>query len=35
MMSPTTFYAIGAAFAVLCIGITWVRYARPGAVRKS
>jgi NNP family nitrate/nitrite transporter-like MFS transporter len=35
MMSPTTFYAIGAAFAVLCIGITWMRYARPGAARKS
>ncbi|KAA1417803.1 NarK/NasA family nitrate transporter [Nocardioides humilatus] len=31
MMSPAAFYAIGAAFAVLCIVITWVRYARPGA----
>ncbi len=31
LMTPTTFYIIGAAYAVLCIGITWVRYARPGA----
>ncbi|MGB3830057.1 MAG: MFS transporter [Ornithinimicrobium sp.] len=31
LMSPTTFYIIGAAYAVLCIAITWVRYARPGA----
>lgn len=35
IMSPELFYYIGAAFAVLCIGITWVRYARPGAPRKS
>jgi NNP family nitrate/nitrite transporter-like MFS transporter len=35
MMSPTAFYGIGAAFAVLCIAITWVRYARPAAPRKS
>ena len=30
-----TFYWIGAAYALLCIVITWVRYARPKAVRKS
>lgn len=35
LMSPTAFYAIGAGWAVMCIGITWVRYARPGAPRKS
>lgn len=31
LMEPETFYYIGAAFAVLCIAVTWVRYARPGA----
>ncbi|MGD8150931.1 MFS transporter [Ornithinimicrobium sp. Y1694] len=31
LMSPTTFYAIGIAFAVMCVIITWLRYARPGA----
>lgn len=31
LMAPTTFYAIGAAFAATCIAITWMRYARPGA----
>ncbi len=31
LMSPTTFYVIGAAYAVLCIALTWWRYARPGA----
>ncbi len=35
LMSPTAFYWIGVAFAVLCIGITWVRYARPGAPKVS
>jgi NNP family nitrate/nitrite transporter-like MFS transporter len=35
LMSPTTFYWIGVAFAVMCIGITWVRYARPGAPKVS
>ncbi len=33
IMSPTTFYWIGVAWAVLSIAITWVRYARPGAPR--
>ncbi|BCJ76905.1 nitrate/nitrite transporter [Catellatospora sp. IY07-71] len=35
IMSPTAFYAIGLAFAVLCVAITWWRYARPGAPRPS
>ncbi|SHJ34450.1 MFS transporter, NNP family, nitrate/nitrite transporter [Tessaracoccus bendigoensis DSM 12906] len=35
IMSPTAFYIIGAAWAVMCIGITWVRYARTGAPKKS
>ena len=35
MMSPTAFYMIGAVWAVGCIAITWVRYARPGAPKKS
>ncbi|HIT75386.1 MAG TPA: NarK/NasA family nitrate transporter [Candidatus Avipropionibacterium avicola] len=35
LMSPTTFYVIGAIWAVGCIAITWWRYARPGAPRKS
>ena len=35
LMSPTTFYWIGVAFAVLCIGVTWVRYVRPGAPKVS
>ncbi|MFP5416251.1 MAG: MFS transporter [Actinomycetes bacterium] len=29
------FYWIGVAWAVMCVGITWVRYARPGAPKKS
>ena len=35
IMSPTTFYAIGIAYAVMCIVITWWRYARPGAPKPS
>jgi NNP family nitrate/nitrite transporter-like MFS transporter len=31
IMAPEVFYAIGIAFALLGIAITWVRYARPGA----
>ncbi len=31
LMSPTTFYVIGAGYAVICIALTWWRYARPGA----
>jgi len=35
IMSPTAFYAIGIAWAVMCIAVTWVRYARPGAPKVS
>ncbi len=35
LMSPATFYAIGIAWALMCIVITWLRYARPGAPKKS
>lgn len=35
IMSPTAFYWIGVAWAVLCVAITWWRYARPGAPKKS
>jgi len=35
IMSPTAFYWIGVAWAVMCVGITWWRYARPGAPKKS
>nr|WP_231979250.1 hypothetical protein [Tessaracoccus coleopterorum] len=35
LMSATTFYIIGAAWAVMCIAITWWRYARPGAPKPS
>ena len=31
LMEPETFYYIGVAFALMCIVITWLRYARPGA----
>ena len=34
IMSPTAFYWIGAAWAIMSITITWVRYARPGAPKK-
>lgn len=32
---PVTFYSIGIAWAVMCIAITWWRYARPGAPKPS
>lgn len=35
IMPAPVFYAIGIAWAVACVGITWWRYARPGASRKS
>jgi NNP family nitrate/nitrite transporter-like MFS transporter len=35
IMSPTTFYIIGVAWAVMCVGVTWWRYARPGAPKRS
>lgn len=31
VMSPTTFYVIGLGYAVMCVALTWWRYARPGA----
>ena len=31
LMAPETFFYIGVAFAAMCVAITWVRYARPGA----
>jgi MFS transporter, NNP family, nitrate/nitrite transporter len=35
LMTATIFYAIGIAFAVMCVVITWLRYARPGAPKPS
>jgi len=35
IMSPVTFYAIGLAWAVMCVGIAWWRYARRGAAKPS
>ena len=35
LMNATVFYWIGIAFAVMCVAITWVRYARPGAPKPS
>lgn len=35
LMSPTAFYLVGLAFAVLCVVVTWQRYARPGAPKPS
>ena len=35
IMSPTAFYAIGIAWALMCTTIAWVRYARPGAPKPS
>ncbi|HET6562968.1 MAG TPA: MFS transporter [Marmoricola sp.] len=35
MMTATIFYAIGIAWAVMCVAITWFRYARPGAPKPS
>ncbi|MFV0459163.1 MAG: MFS transporter [Actinomycetales bacterium] len=34
-LGPTVFYLIGIAWAVMCVIITWIRYARPGAPKKS
>ena len=34
-LGPTTFYAIGIAWAVMCVAITWSRYARKGAPKPS
>ena len=35
LMPATTFYIIGAVFVAMCVVITWVRYARPGAPKPS
>lgn len=35
MMSPVAFYLIGIAWALMCIAITWMRYVRPGAPKRS
>lgn len=32
---PVAFFGIGIAWAVMCVAITWWRYARPGAPMKS
>jgi NNP family nitrate/nitrite transporter-like MFS transporter len=34
-MPAATFYWIGVAFAIFCIVVTWLRYARPGAPKVS
>ncbi len=34
-IGATAFYAVGIAWAVMCVAITWVRYARRGAPRPS
>lgn len=34
-MGPVVFYWIGVAWAIMCVAITWVRYARKGAARPS
>ncbi|HQZ00109.1 MAG TPA: MFS transporter [Propionicimonas sp.] len=35
LMPAPVFYWIGVAWALMCIAITWWRYARPGAPKKS
>ena len=34
-LGPTWFYAVGVAWALMCVTITWVRYARRAAPRRS
>ncbi len=34
-LGPVAFYVIGIVFALMCIGITWMRYARKGAPKPS
>ena len=34
-MGGPAFYWLGVAWAVMCVTITWWRYARPGALRPS
>jgi NNP family nitrate/nitrite transporter-like MFS transporter len=35
LFAPETFFYLGVAFAAMCIVITWLRYARPGAPKPS
>ncbi len=35
LMPAPVFYGIGVAWAAMCVAITWWRYARPGAPKKS
>lgn len=35
IMPAPVFYGIGVAWAIMCVAITWWRYARPGAPKKS
>ena len=35
IMPPPVFYGIGVVWAAMCVAITWIRYARPGAPKKS
>jgi NNP family nitrate/nitrite transporter-like MFS transporter len=35
MTNVSVFFWLGVAFTVFCIGLTWVRYARPGAPKPS
>lgn len=35
LLGPVAFYSIGIAWAVMCVGITWWRYARKGAAKPS
>lgn len=35
VMGVVPFYVVGIVWAVMCVVITWVRYARPGAPKKS
>ena len=34
-MGPVAFFSIGIAWALMCVVITWMRYARKGAPRPS
>jgi NNP family nitrate/nitrite transporter-like MFS transporter len=34
-LGPVLFYAMGVAWAAMCVAITWMRYARRGAPKKS
>ncbi len=35
VIGPVVFYGIGVAWAVMCVALTWWRYARPGAPKPS